>query len=86
MMYQLTWQKKVDNVWLSKQFIIGSIGDTHDCYLALIDSVQLGHLLSDLEIRAIITKLSPSGAAQVVAYDFGWTDDAKVPKTNLPPC
>ena len=86
MMYQLTWQKKVGDVWLSKQFIIGSIGDTHDCYLALIDSERYSAGGSVHEIRAIITKLSPSGAAQVVAYDFGWTDDAKVPKTNRPPC
>ena len=85
-MYQLTWQKKVGDAWLPKQFIIGSIGDTHDCYLALINSSAPGCGWGRREFRAIITKLSPSGAAQVVAYDFGWTNDAKVPKTNLPPC
>jgi len=86
MMYQLTWQKKVADEWQPKQFVIGSIVDTHDCYLALIDSERYSAGGSVHEIRAIITKLSPSGAAQVVAYDFGWTDDAKVPKTNRPPC
>ena len=86
MMYQLTWQKKVADEWQPKQFVIGSIGDTHDCYCALIDSEVFVSAVHAHEIRAIITKLSPSGGAQVVAYDFGWTDDAKVPKTNRPPC
>jgi|TARA_R110000823_G_scaffold309444_1_gene433640 hypothetical protein len=74
-MYKLTWQKKAGDIWLPKQFVMGSIADTHDCYSALIDgkwaSPRWGKAL---EIRAIITKIEPSGGKEVVAYDYEWGD------------
>ena len=85
-MYKLTWQKKAGDIWLPKKFVMGSIDDTYDCYSALIDGRHPGHDgFEALEIRAIITKIEPSGGKEVVVYDYEWKPKT-VQKTNVPAC
>lgn len=85
-MYKLTWQTKVGDIWLPKKFVMGSIADTHDCYSALIAERCCSRgRFGALEIRAIITKIEPSGGKEVVAYDYEWKPKT-VQKTNVPAC